>query len=245
MQDEKRSVFEHLEELRRRIFFSITSIVLLSALSYTYAEKILGLLAKYAKPLVFLSPEEAFLSYLKIALFSGLVLSTPIILFNTLRFVWVALNKKEKNIFIVYLCIGIVLFVLGILFSYYVMLPAGMTFLLSFSSELVRPFISISRYISFSFFLILSTSIAFETPLLVVLLTRLGVVNSNMLRRQRRYFIVLIFIIAAILTPPDIITQILLAIPLLILYEISILFARIVERSPIRDMAESHFTEEM
>ncbi len=228
--DEKRPFLEHLEELRKRIILVLISVILLSALSYTYSEKILGFLARYVDSLVFISPQEAFLSYLKISLFSGLVLSVPVILFNALKFIWVALNKREKSIFIAYLIAGILLFGVGISFSYYIALPAAINFLLSFSSDLIRPFISVARYISFSIFLILAFGVAFETPLFIVLLTRLGIVSSRTLRKQRRYFIILLFIISAMLTPPDVITQILLAVPLIVLYEISILFARIAER---------------
>ncbi|MBL7156789.1 MAG: twin-arginine translocase subunit TatC [Candidatus Omnitrophica bacterium] len=230
MADEKKSIFAHLEELRRRLLFSIISVIALSALSYTYAEKTLGYLAKYAKPLVFISPEEAFLSYLKISLFGGIVLSAPIIIYNLLRFVWVALDMREKRVFIIYFVSSIFLFAAGAALSYFIALPAAMSFLLGFSSDLIRPFISVSRYISFSVFLILAFSIAFETPLFIVLLTRLGLVNSRMLRRKRRYFVVLLFILAAFLTPPDVITQVLLAIPLLVLYEISVWLSRALEK---------------
>jgi len=230
MGDEKKSIFVHLEELRRRVLFSIIAVLTLSALSYIYAGKILRYLAEYAKPLVFISPQEAFLSHLKISLFSGVILSSPIIIYNVLSFVWIALDKGEKRIFITYLIAGIFLFIAGACFSYFIALPTAMNFLLSFSSDLLKPFISISRYISFSAFLILAFSVAFETPLFIILLTRLGLINSELLRRKRKYLVVLLFVVAAILTPPDIITQVLLAIPLLVLYEISIWLAKAVER---------------
>ncbi|OGW75797.1 MAG: twin arginine-targeting protein translocase TatC [Omnitrophica bacterium RBG_13_46_9] len=230
MGDEKRPFLGHLEEFRKRILFSLAGIIALSALSYIYAEKILRGLAKYSTPLVFISPEEAFLSYLKVSLFGGLVLSAPLVLFNILKFTWVALNKKEKNAFITYLLLSIFFFAAGALFSYYVALPAAMGFLLSFSSDFVTPYISVSRYISFCIFFILAFAVAFETPLFVVFLTKLKLVDSRLLRKKRKYAIVLLFIVAAVLTPPDVITQILLAVPLMVLYEISIIFARIAEK---------------
>ena len=230
MADEKRPILEHIEELRKRIIMSLIWVIGLSALSYAYSEKILLLLARYVDGLVFISPQEAFLSYLKISLFSGIVLAAPVILFNILRFTWVALKKTEKKIFSLYFCGGVFLFACGALFSYYVALPAAMQFLLGFSSDFVRPFISVSKYISFSAFLILAFAVAFETPLFITLLTKLNIVNSRVLRSKRKYFIVFLFVVAAALTPPDIITQVLLAVPLIILYEISILFARVAER---------------
>jgi sec-independent protein translocase protein TatC len=222
MSDEKRPFLEHLEELRRRILFSLAALLSFGVLSYSFSENILRCLVKDVEHLIFISPQEAFLAHLKIALASGLVLSSPIILFNLLGFVWSALHKEEKHAFIGYFVSGCILFVAGASFSYAIALPAAMRFLLGFSSDLVRPYISVSRYISFSIFLILSFAIAFETPLFVMLLTRVGIVNARILRAKRRYCIVFLFVMAAVLTPPDVITQILLAVPLLVLYEISI-----------------------
>ena len=230
MADEKKPLLAHLEELRRRIIFSGLAVILLSALSYAYSEGILRLLARGLKPLVFISPQEAFLTHLKIALFCGIVLSAPVILYNMLRFAWMALKRREKRIFAGYLSAGVLLFASGVLFSYYVALPVAMRFLMGFSSDLVRPFISVSRYVSFSTFLILAFAVAFEMPLFVTLLARVGIVNAELLRRKRKYLIVFLFVTAALLTPPDVITQILLAIPLIALYEISILFAAAAEK---------------
>ncbi len=228
--DEKKAFFGHLEELRRRIFFSLIAVAVLSVLSYIHAEKILLLLTVHVKSLVFISPQEAFLAYLKIALLSGVVLSAPVILFNAFKFIWIALDRREKKLFAAYLFLGTFLFAGGAFFSYYIVLPQAMRFLLGFSSNFLRPCISVSRYISFSAFLILAFAVAFETPLVIVLLTRAGLLHASTLRKKRRYFIVVMFIIAAMLTPPDIVTQVLLAIPLVLLYEVSIIFAHAAEK---------------
>lgn len=230
LKDERKPFLEHLEELRKRILFSLISVGLLSALSYTYSDKILELLAKHSGPLVFIGPEEAFLAYVKIAFFCGLFLSTPVILFNALKFTWVALHKKERRAFGMYLVAATLLFLAGVLFSYYIVLPAAMSFLLSFASNSLKPYISVSRYITFSAFLMLAFGIAFETPLSIVLLTKTGLVNSRILRKKRKYFILILFIAAAVLTPPDIITQIFLVIPLLALFEASVWIAKLVEK---------------
>jgi len=228
--DEKKALFGHLEELRRRVLFSIISVVALSALSYIYAEKILKALAVHVKSLVFISPQEAFLAYVKIAILSGVVLSAPVILFNAFKFVRVALNRQEKNLFAAYVALGTLLFAGGALFSYYIALPQAMRFLLGFGSDFLRPYISVSRYISFSAFLILAFAVAFEIPLVVVFLTKVGLLRAEILQKKRKYFIVLMFVIAAMLTPPDFVTQVLLAIPMVLLYEVSILFARVAEK---------------
>jgi len=228
--DEKKSIFGHLEELRRRVFFSILSVLVLSALSYVYAEEILKALTIHVKTLVFIGPQEAFLAYLRIALLSGVILSAPVILLNAFGFIRIALDRREKNLFFAYIFCGTFLFAGGALFAYYAALPAAMRFLLSFTSDFLRPCISVSRYVAFSSFLILAFAIAFETPLVIVFLTRVGLLHAEILRKKRRHFIVLMFIIAAMLTPPDIVTQVLLAIPLILLYEVSILFARAAEK---------------
>jgi len=229
MVDSKKPVLAHLEELRKRILYSLLAIVTFSALSYMFAEEILGYLSRYVKNLVFIGPEEAFLSYLKISLFSGLFCAAPVIIYNILRFIWVALDKKERGAFLICLVLGVSLFLGGAFFSYYLVLPVALNFLLGFSSEFLKPYISVARYISFCGFLMLAFSVAFETPLFVALLSRMKVLNSGVLRRKRKYFIILLFIIAAFLTPPDVITQVLLAVPLIVLYEISIIFARLTE----------------
>ena len=195
MGDDKKPIIEHLEELRKRIIISIIAVALLSVLSYAFSDTILRYLARYVKTLVFLSPQEAFLSHVKVALFCGLVLAAPIILFQILRFIWIALNSEEQGIFIVYFSIGTFLFVCGALFSYFAVLPTALHFLLGFSSDIVRPYISISNYISFSAFLILAFAVAFETPLLITLLARVGIINAALLRKKRKYFIVLLFVI--------------------------------------------------
>ncbi|MBL7158797.1 MAG: twin-arginine translocase subunit TatC [Candidatus Omnitrophica bacterium] len=230
MVDEKKPIFAHMEELRGRVLVSIASVAIFGVLSYIYAEKILMLLARHAGHLVFISPQEAFLAYLKIALFGGLVLSAPVILFNALRFVWVAFKKSEQSAFVLYFLSGVGFFISGVIFAYFIVLPAAMKFLLGYASDFLSPCISVSRYVNFSFFLILAFAMAFETPLVVLFLTRLGVVNASLLRRKRKYFIVGMFIVAAVLTPPDVITQILLALPLIALYEISVLLAGFIKK---------------
>ncbi|MBN1353191.1 MAG: twin-arginine translocase subunit TatC [Candidatus Omnitrophica bacterium] len=230
MADEKKPLIEHLEELRRRLLFCIVSVAALSALSYSFSKEILRHFSKYVNRLIFITPAEAFLSYLKISLFCGLILSAPVILFNALRFVWVALKKREKGLFVLFFASGIFLFVSGCAFSYFAAIPIAINFLLSYSSDFLRPYISVSQYISFTAFILLGSGVIFELPLFVILLARVGLIKYHALQAKRRYFIVAAFVIAAFLTPPDIITQIILALPLIALYEISILAVKILER---------------
>ena len=226
----KRPFIEHLEEFRRRILISLVSVIAASVLSYAFAGRILEFLARYVDRLIFISPQEAFLANLKISVISGVVLSAPVILYNALRFAWTALEQREKALFAAYFASGLVLFAAGALFSFFVAIPAGMRFLLGFSTDLVRPYISVSRYVSFVGFLVIAFSVCFEVPLLVAFFTRLGILSSDFLARKRRYCVVLLFVVAALITPPDVITQVLLAVPLIALYEISVLVSRAAEK---------------
>jgi len=232
MADEKRPFAAHLEDLRKRIIYSLISLIALSVLSYNFAGKILENIARDVPVLVFIAPEEAFLSYLKIALFSGLILSSPIILYNVFKFTWVALEKPERKALLLFTVAAVFLVICGAIFAYVAVLPIATNFLLGFATGFLKPYISVSRYISFGIFLILAFCVAFEMPLFILFLTRLGIVNSDLLKKKRKYFVILIFITAAFLTPPDAITQIFLAIPLVILYEISLWLSTIVERHP-------------
>ena len=228
--DTKKPWLEHLEELRRRMLYCALSVVLLSVLSYIFSGRILAFLTQYVNRLTFISPQEAFLAHVKISLLSGAVLSAPVILFNALRFVWKALKKKERSVFFVTLAASLVLFAGGALFAFYVALPTALKFLLGFASERIRPFITVSNYILFCAFLILAFAATFEIPLFVVLLTRLGLINAGVLRQKRKYVVVALFVLAAILTPPDVVTQLLLVVPLLVLFEISILLSAVMGR---------------
>jgi len=229
-EDEKKPIFHHLEELRRRVLLSLLSIIVFSVLSYSYADKIIKELGRFVDRLIFISPQEAFIAHLKVSLTSGIILSGPIILYQVIRFIWISLKKREKALFGAYFVLASVLFMVGVAFSYFVALPVAINFLLGFSSDFVRPYISISRYISFAAFLLIAFGVAFEIPIFTILLSRSGLVSSRVLRQKRPYVIVFLFVLAAFLTPPDVITQILLVVPLILLYEISVWLAVLIEK---------------
>ncbi len=225
MKDETLSLVGHLRELRKRLIICLLAVLLTSGLSYFYTKEILSLIAKSPGKLVFLAPTEAFLAYVKIALFSGIFLASPLILHQIWAFVSAGLKEEERRTLLFYGPLSFFFFLGGAAFAYFLVLPLGIRFLLQFGSESLQPMLSVGRYISFAGFLLLGFGISFEFPLVIMFLSRLGVVTPQFLRRRRKYAVLLIFVFSAIITPPDVFTQVLMALPLLLLYEVSIWFS--------------------
>ncbi len=222
MTNHKSGFIEHLEELRIRIIWCVFSVVVASFVSYSFVDKFISFLARPVGKLVFIQPVEAFLAYVKLALFCGLFISAPVILYHIISFVAPGLKHKERQYVFIFIPFAVLLFVAGACFAYFVMIPFCIKFLVSFSTPWLQPMISIGSYISFFCMVILIFGIVFEVPAVILFLSKLGIVNPSMLRKNRKYVILAIFIISAIFTPPDIFSQTLMAIPLWILYEISI-----------------------
>lgn len=231
---ERLSLVGHLSELRSRIIISLASIAAASVAGYFFSPRILEIFLAPATHaggnLVFLKPTEAFLVTLKISLIFGIVVSAPIVLYQFWAFAAPGLKKNEIRLFLPATIFSPLLFFLGVFFAYSVVLPMGLKFLMGFAAPAVQPFFSIAYYVSFAGMLLLSFGIVFELPLAVVILIRLNIVSPEMLRKKRREVIVGILILSAILSPPDIFTQLLLSIPLFLLYEISIVIARACHR---------------
>lgn len=226
----KFSLLEHIEELRLRIIKSVVFVIAVSCLAYAYVEKILSVLARPVGKLVFIAPQEAFLARIKIAFFCGLFISSPFILYQIWRFVSGGLKKKERIYTLIFAPLSFVFFIIGSVFGYAIIVPIGMRFLLNFGTEYVTPMITVNNYVSFVGTMVLVFGIVFELPLAILFFTKIGLVTPGFLSGKRRHAIVIIFIVAAALTPPDVFTQILLAVPLLVLYEVGIVFSKIVYR---------------
>ena len=225
---------EHLGELRNRIIWSVMAWALCSVAAWFIAPYVIGalrgLIGKDTE-MVFLRPTEAFMVYFKIALIGGLFLSLPIILYQITAFVIPGLEPAEKRWLVRLLPAALTLFVCGALFAYYALLPTTLGFFLNFQKyfqdENIKTMISVSEYVGFVMLLTIVCGLIFEMPIVIVALALVGVVNSTMLRNGRRYAILIIFIVAAVATPtPDALTQTVVAIPMILLYEISILIVR-------------------
>lgn len=232
---DKTDWIEHLEELRKRVFVILTALACGAAVSYFFSDPLLGLLTapirELQENLYFLTPYEAFLVRLEISLFSGAVLASPVILTQIWLFVAPGLYEKEKKS----LCLGVGLtlacFMAGMLFAFFAVLPFAMKFFLGFQTSDLKPLISIRQYLSFTFHFLFGFGIAFLFPAFILLLVKLGLVGAGTLVKQRKAAVVIIFITAAVLTPsPDIMSQILLAVPLLVLFEVSVFLAKRIER---------------
>jgi sec-independent protein translocase protein TatC len=234
MDEKKLPLTAHLQELRKRLILSFIAVGAGFVFCYAFAESIFNILAAplikmmpNGGSLVFISVAEAFFTYMKVAFVAGLILTSPFVLYQIWAFVAPGLYQKEKKYVVPFVLGGSVFFALGVLFGYFIALPVGFKFLLGYATDFIKPMPSMKEYLSFSIKFLLAFGLVFEFPVVLVLLARIGVVDAKTLARQRKYAILLIFIFAAVMTPPDLISQVLMALPLMGLYELSILLSRI------------------
>lgn len=234
MADEKLPFTTHLAELRTRLITAFMAVGIGFLVSYAYVEQIFEFLMApmiQAMPagstLVFTNLTEGFFTYFKLALTSGICLAFPVILYQLWRFIAPGLLEHERRYALPFAISVTAFFLLGTAFCYYVVFPSIFRFLMSFSSDILRPMPSIKEYLSFSTKLLLTFGLIFEFPPIVFFLAKVGVLKGAWLARQRRYAIVLIFVISAVITPPDVVSQILMALPMMVLYELGIIIAKV------------------
>jgi sec-independent protein translocase protein TatC len=228
--DARLTLVEHLGELRKRVIISCIAIIIGALACYNYIDDIIQIVVKPAAGLdfIYLSPPELFLAYVKISLVLGLVVALPILLFQIWMFIKPGLKQKEKKYVLFAMFMGIIFFVMGITFAYYIIIPMTIQFFIKMSIDQIAPLFSFANYISFISSLLLSFGLVFELPLIVILLTQLGLVAPNTFKKYRKLVILGIFIVAAVLTPPDIVSQTMMAVPMLLLYEFSIIISTII-----------------
>jgi len=187
---------------------------------YPLVDFVIRDLAKPVGKFIFTGPVEAFWTRIKLAFFLGLFAAMPVVLFQVWSFIQRGLMPKEKNIVGMVTAVSFALFAAGSAFCYFLILPVGVKFLLAYGSDVLTPMISISRYLSFVSAMVFAFGLVFELPLVIGVLAKIGILKSAGLCKQRRFAIVFIFIVAAALTPgPDVFSQVLMALPLLVLYE--------------------------
>lgn len=226
--------FEHLEELRKRILIGLGALLAGTLLGYLGSDRVLEFLLSPILGQIgeayFFSPAEGLLVKLKVAFFVGTLLSSPVLFWQFWLFVSPAFYQKEKWAFLFLVSVTVALFVSGALFSFYVVLPPALRFFVGMRTPYLKPMISVTEYISFLSGMSLAFGVAFNLPVVLLGLTRAGILNGAMLRQYRRHAVVLIFIVAAILTPgPDIASQLMLAAPLFVLFEASVLLTKVFE----------------
>ena len=238
MKEEDKAPFTaHLEELRSRLIVCFVAVIIGFFVAYFFKEKLFELLMKPLTDvmgeddkLIFTNLPEAFFIYLKTAFLAGILAASPVILYEFWKFVAPGLYKKERMVLFPVVILCSFFFIGGALFGYFIVFPYGFQFFLGFATEYIRPLPSMREYFSFASKLLIAFGVVFELPLIITLFSRLGLVSVEFLKKNRKYALLLFFIGAAILTPPDVISQIMMAVPLMFLYEISIIAARIFER---------------
>lgn len=219
---------EHLGELRTRLIRCLLGLAVGGALSFWQIDRIVAFLTAPVPQLYVMKPAEAFMIYVKIALWSGAILASPLLAWEFWAFLVPAFTEREKRTLLLFVPSSVLLFLAGLVFSYRLILPQGLQFLLAFSQGAVQPLWSLESYLDFVVLMVLPVGLFFNLPLVLLLLAKLGLVTSDGLKKARRYVIVLAFIVAAVITPTtDMVSQTLLALPLLLLYEISLVLIRV------------------
>lgn len=226
----------HLEELRRRVFYSVIAVILCFIMCWVFKMHIMDIVKRphgiamrklgLSTGLQVLSYQEGFYAYMKLCLISSLFLVYPVIIYQAWKFVSAGLYSKEKRYILVFFPASYIAFVMGGLFGYYLLIPFGLQFLISILGHDVQPIITMQQYVSFVFLLTIALGLVFQLPLVMLLLSKIRFVTADKFIKWRKYSILVIFIIAAIVTPPDPFTQTMTAAPMILLYELGILIAK-------------------
>jgi sec-independent protein translocase protein TatC len=230
VEDEKLPITNHLEELRKRLIRCFIAVMAGFVVSYAFSSQIFDFLAApmiRAMPkgskFIFTSPTEAFFTYMKVAFFTGLVMSAPVIFYQIWKFIMPGLYENERKFVIPFVLVATFFFFSGAAFGFLVVLPVGFQFFVSFVSPNIQVMPKMDEYLSFVMKFLLGFGCAFELPVIMFFLAKMGIVNAPMLRKNRKYAFLIVAIVAAILTPgPDVFSQCMLGVPLYILYELSI-----------------------
>ena len=234
---EKQPFLSHLEELRKRLVVCAIGVGAGFVIAYIFAERLFQLLVAPLKAvmpegdqLIFTNLPEMFFAYIKVAFIAGIMAASPLIFYQLWMFIAPGLYRKEKKMAIPFVISSTILFVGGALFGYFVVFPFGFKFFIGFSNEYVKALPSVKQYFSFSMKLLFAFGVVFELPVIIFFLSKMGIVTPQFLSQKRKYAILLTFALAAILTPPDVITQCMMAGPLIVLYEIGILVSRVAQK---------------
>jgi len=227
------SVIAHLADLRRCLIRAISALLVCAAAAFYFSDRLLQAIhLPLSAPLIFLSPEEALWADLKLSLFFGLLASFPVIVYQAWRFVAPGLHPRERRYAFPVILAAVLLFFLGVAFCYFIALPFALDFLIEYGRRRnIEPQISVSHYVDFQIKFLLAFGLIFDLPAVMLVLAKMGWLTAEFLRQKRRYAIFLCFLAAAILTPtPDIFNQTLMAVPLILLYEIGLIAVRIFGR---------------
>ena len=230
---EEMSLFGHLDELRKRLTVMVVATLAVSAFLFTKAGMVMDyfLAINPGMELVFITPSELLVVYVQLSLIMALIVCAPVNVYEVWAFVEKGLYKKEKIYILITLIFGTIFFAAGVAFCYFMVLPTTLGFFMRIAIEDITSMISIKSYVSFINTMLLCFGAVFEMPVLVFLLTKLGIMKPEFLKKNKGIIIVLIFVAAAIITPPDVISQIMLGIPMVLLLEISTKICVIVDKT--------------
>ena len=235
----------HIADLKKRLVISVLTVVVMFFVCFSFYEPILNwmmvpveaVLPKNSQ-MVAVEIQETFFTALKVAFFAGFIVSLPVIFWQLWLFLAPGLYDHEKKLVIPFVFFGTLMFLIGASFAYYIVVPLGFDFLIAFGSTVVTVLPSIGKYVDFFTKLLFGFGIAFELPVITFFLAKIGLVDDRMLKDFFRYAIVIIFIVAALLTPPDVLSQLLMAAPLILLYGVSIYIAKVFNPAPKEDEEE-------
>ena len=214
------SITAHLEELRSRIIKSLLAIAAGSGVAYFFLDEITKFLTAPVGKLYYMQPGEAFFTYLKIDIVAGFLIALPIIFFHVWQFFLPALTKSERAVLGVLVPASVILFFAGLAFAFFLILPIALKFFMGFTTDDLQSMFSFQNYFDFVITFLLPFGFVFELPLIVIVLAQLGILTSEFLGKYRRIIFFAAFVIGAIITPPDVISQVSLALPVILLYEI-------------------------
>lgn len=228
--DRRMTIIEHLDELRRRLIVVMAALVVATAIALLFTSRVFDLLKEPLPAdvkLIYTAPMEMLATYFKVALYVGIILAMPVLIYEFVAFVAPAMTRREKRYLFALLPGIFVCFAAGVAFGYKVVLPTALPYLLALFTDIAQPFLRVGEYIGFVSTFLFWLGICFQTPLVLYLLAKLGVVTAQRLAGMRKFAIISAFVLAAVVTPtPDPINQVIVAVPIYLLFEIGILLAR-------------------
>jgi sec-independent protein translocase protein TatC len=238
---EKMPFTSHLDELRTRLIRILIAIGIGFVGCYFFKERLFGFLTMPLTAvlpensyMIFTSLPEAFFTYLKVSFFTSIFVTSPYILYQIWKFISPGLYKAEKKHALPFVLFSTIFFVGGALFAYFIVFPLGFKFFVAFATQFIKPMISVREFLSFSMKLLIAFGLIFELPIFMYFLAKIGLVSSRTLKSRRKHAILIVFVIAALFTPPDVVTQCLMAVPLMLLYEISIWVVKLGEKKLVQ-----------
>lgn len=218
------NTIKYLGEFRNRLIICILPFAVGALVSFIYVENIIQFIKEPigGLTLIYTTPSEALLAHMRLAAVCGVIITIPVLIYQMVAFIYPALYQNETKLVIPMVLSTVFLFLLGVSFAFYVVYPFTIKFFLNFSSVELLPYFTISSFVSFVINLVLTFGLVFQLPCLFWFLGRMGIIKSEFLKQNRKYALLIILVIAAIITPPDIVSQLLVALPMLVLYEIGI-----------------------